>query len=258
MDEKNKVFVFDKKEVALVFIFMILSAITSFAIGVKVGKSFSFQKSGIMPQDQHTVQLKSVAEERMEQIAKDAAQHSNVANKQQSVDKTYLRLEEEFQKINHQLIEGAQSSKEGKDNESKDNEDKGTFHSSEAVTNTITATPPSVLTAPDTHASADALAAPAPARSPSDVTIITPKVPANGKYTIQLGSYQQESDAIKFADGFRIRGYTPILSEVRIPSKGIWYRVSLGSFPTISEAKQYIEKEESLFQGQDYVITEFN
>ncbi len=77
-----------------------------------------------------------------------------------------------------------------------------------------------------------------------------------GRFTIQLGSYKLQEDAMNFADGFKIRGYNPIVREVIIPEKGTWYRVSLGNFDSMSDARDYIRKEESLFHGQDYVITE--
>ena len=79
-----------------------------------------------------------------------------------------------------------------------------------------------------------------------------------GKYTIQLGSYRSLEDAEKFADGFRVRGYGPIINEVRIKNRGTWYRVGLGVFNSVQEAKDYITHEETLFQGQDFVIGQFD
>ena len=74
------------------------------------------------------------------------------------------------------------------------------------------------------------------------------------KYTIQLGSYRSRKDAETFAQGFIVRGYQTIIREVAIPSKGTWFRVSLGTFDSTDDAKKYIEQEESLFQGEDYII----
>ncbi len=81
-----------------------------------------------------------------------------------------------------------------------------------------------------------------------------------GKYTIQLGSYRTVKEAEQFAEGFRIRGYNPIISQGEVSkgqSTGVWYRVSLEVFNTASEAKDYIIKEKSLFQGENYVIRQF-
>ncbi|CAN0060821.1 unnamed protein product [Chrysoparadoxa australica] len=80
----------------------------------------------------------------------------------------------------------------------------------------------------------------------------------SGKYTIQLGSHRSVEEAEAFAEGFKVRGYNPIINEVEIPNRGIWYRVSLGVFDTITDAKDYVKKEQSLFQGQDYVFVRFD
>ncbi len=79
-----------------------------------------------------------------------------------------------------------------------------------------------------------------------------------GKFTIQLGSYQSIADAQSFADGFRVRGYKVIVNEVELNGRGIWFRVSLGIFDSVSEAKSYVLREKVLFKGQDYVIGRFN
>src|SRR5690606_30288969 len=80
--------------------------------------------------------------------------------------------------------------------------------------------------------------------------------PMAGKYTIQLGSYATIEAAIRFAEGFTVRGYCRILSEVVMPGKGRWYIASLGLFDTVEEAKTYIRQEHSPFSGQDHVISE--
>jgi septal ring-binding cell division protein DamX len=79
---------------------------------------------------------------------------------------------------------------------------------------------------------------------------------STGKYTIQLGSYNTLDEAKQFAEGFTVRGYSPIINEVKIEGKGNWYRVSLGLFKTVEEAKAYIKTEQSLFSGQDHIISE--
>ena len=63
MEDKTNLFIFSKKEIALIFIFMILIAIVAFVFGVKIGKSISFEAAGYTQQDQQTVQLYSNIEE---------------------------------------------------------------------------------------------------------------------------------------------------------------------------------------------------
>jgi cell division protein FtsN len=64
------------------------------------------------------------------------------------------------------------------------------------------------------------------------------------------------NEAKQFAEGFTVRGYNPIINEVKIDGKGTWYRVSLGLFNSVDEAKTYIKQEQSLFSGQEHVISE--
>ena len=75
-----------------------------------------------------------------------------------------------------------------------------------------------------------------------------------GKYTIQLFSHQSQEAAQDFADGFIVKGYDVIINEVIIPGKGKWYRVGVGVFENVNVAKDYLEKEKSLFQNQKYII----
>lgn len=77
MESNTKLYVFAKKEVALIFIFMILIAITSFVMGVKIGKSYSLELAGVTPEDQKkVVELLSKNEESLEEIKKNEASHA--------------------------------------------------------------------------------------------------------------------------------------------------------------------------------------
>ncbi len=76
----------------------------------------------------------------------------------------------------------------------------------------------------------------------------------SGLYTVQLGSHRTLKEAEDFAEGFRARGYDPIISEYNSKDKGTWFRVSLGAFKTIGEAKDFVGKEKALLKGQDFAI----
>lgn len=76
MDSKTKLYVFAKKEVALIFIFMILIAITSFVMGVKIGKNYTLQTAGVTKEDQKkVVDLLSTKEEALEDLKKNVDAH---------------------------------------------------------------------------------------------------------------------------------------------------------------------------------------
>jgi septal ring-binding cell division protein DamX len=204
MEENNKVIVFEKKEIILVLIFVVILIITSFTIGIRLGKKLSLSESGIKPEDQKTVELKSGAEEDAEKTVSEESKLTDDEKLKKLMDESKTRLSDELEKFS--------------------SEDKPVAIQSTESNSTV---------------------ADAPAVSPVD-----------GKYTIQLGSYPTMDEAKQFAEGFTVRGYSPIINQTTLEGKGTWYRVSLGLFGTVEEAKNYVKKEQSLFSGQDYVITE--
>jgi cell division protein FtsN len=212
MDPKTKLYVFAKKEVALIFIFMILIAITSFIMGIKIGKKYTYEVAGITPADQKkVVELLSKNEEELADIKKNQEAHKvesgDIENKLQE------KISGEF---------GV------------------TVHESKSANPNMSAAP---VAKPDgtaiSHESKGA-------KSSSDEL--------SGKMTIQLGSHRTLKEAEDFSEGFKARGYDPIINQIEIKGKGTWYRVSLGAFSTNEEAKAYIAKEKTLFIGQDYTI----
>lgn len=200
MDSKTKLYVFAKKEVALIFIFMILIAVTSFVLGVKVGKNYSLEMAGITPEDRKRVELLSNKEEDLEALKSDPTK-----GKIESTDiesKLKEKISEEF----------------------------------------------GVGTKPSAPVEST------PVESTEEEIVSTVKDSLSGKFTIQLGSHRTLKEAEAFAEGFRARGYNPIINQIEIKSRGTWFRVSLEAFNTIEEARAYVGKEKTLFVGQDYTI----
>lgn len=194
MEENNKVVVFEKKEIVLGLIFILVLIVTSFTLGIRLGKKLSMNENGFKDEDVKTVELKSPAEEDADATVAEDSKLTDEEKLKKLMDESKNRLNNELEKF------------------SKDD---------------------------------------APANASEEV-----KNPAVGKFTIQLGSYSTLDEAKQFAEGFTVRGYSPIINEVKIPGKGNWYRVSLGMFNTMEEAKTYIRDEQSLFSGQDHIITE--
>ncbi len=210
MDSKTKLYVFAKKEVALIFIFMILIAITSFIMGIKIGKKYSYEVAGITQADQKkVVDLLSTNEEELEKIKKNQDLHkvdsADIENKLQE------KISDEFGTT---PAHGEVSA-----------------HGAHPEANMSTEAP--------THENKSS-------KNSSDEL--------SGKMTIQLGSHRTLKEAEDFSEGFKARGYDPIINQIDIKGKGTWYRVSLGAFNTVDEAKVYIAKEKTLFIGQDYTI----
>lgn len=197
MEENNKVIVFEKKEIILVLIFVVVLIVTSFTLGIRLGKKLAFDDAGIKKEDVKAVELKSTVEEDAEVTVSEDAKLTDEEKLKKLMDESKTRLTDELEKFSVE----------------------------------------------------DSSAAPkAPAQSEPS--------PMAGKYTIQLGSYNNVDEARQFAEGFTVRGYSPIINEVKISGKGTWYRVSLGLFDTVDEAKAYIRQEQSLFSGQEHVISE--
>lgn len=201
MEENNKVIVFEKKEIILVLIFVVVLIITSFTLGIRLGRKLALNEAGIKSEDIKEVELKSVVEEDATEKIEEDSKLTDEEKLKRLMDESKSRLTDELEKF-----------------------------SSEEKT--------------------------IPEAKPSQGAVSKSENEMTGKYTIQLGSYNNLDEAKQFAEGFTVRGYNPIINEVTIPDKGVWYRVSLGLFNTVDEAKAYIREEQSLFAGQEHVISE--
>ncbi len=209
MEENNKVIIFEKKEIILILIFVLILIVTSFTLGIRLGKKISLGKSGIKEEDKKTVELKSIDEEEADKAYLEDSKLTDEEKLKKLMEESKGKLSEELQKFSKEEVSTP--------NESENN----------------------MISSPEL----------ASVEQNSENKL-------EGKYTIQLGSYETLEEAKQFAEGFTVRGYNPIINEVKIADKGEWYRVSLGAFNTMEEAKNYIKKENSLFQGQQHIITE--
>ncbi len=61
----------------------------------------------------------------------------------------------------------------------------------------------------------------------------------DGRYTLQVISYQRPELATAFADALRDRGHTAFVVEGEIPNRGTHYRVRIGPFQTQHQANAY-------------------
>ena len=231
MEDNNKLFVFEKKEVMLIFIFIILVAVISFTLGVRTGKQLSLKSDEYTSEDINNINLKSVDEEFVEDVVRKNDPNTEdtsgfeksleentpmTAPAKGNVDVMEERLKQEMEKLASEKIEIATpSAKEMQDSNSvnESNSNNSAIDSVQAGTKDY-----------------------------------------SGKYTIQLFSHQSQESAQEFADGFIMKGYDVIINEVIIPGKGKWYRVRIGDFATVNKAEDYLAREKSLFQSQKYII----
>lgn len=230
MEPNKRLYVFDKKEILLIFILVILISTTCFVFGVKIGKRYILGAQGIIEQDIQRVDLLSKKEEKiledekiLEEIVKKVVVDKNVDQEKNHLPKLDLLKE----KIDQEVLESEKSGTSEKvDATNKKKENINSINSDEAQVNKKI--------------------------EPSGSQNIS------GKWTIQLGSHQNREDAQAFADGFKVRGYDPIINQVYLGDRGVWFRVSLGLFASIVEAKNYVIENQTLFDGQDYVFIQFD
>lgn len=68
------------------------------------------------------------------------------------------------------------------------------------------------------------------------------------RYTLQLSSFQERSEAESFLVELRAAGYSPTLTQAEVEGKGTFFRVRLGSYPSYDsavEGKQEFERKVS-------------
>src|SRR5712691_12523059 len=67
-----------------------------------------------------------------------------------------------------------------------------------------------------------------------------PEPPADpGKFTVQLGALQDGADAAQLAARAAAVGLKAYVAEVRLPGKGVWYRVRVGAFADKESAERF-------------------
>jgi cell division protein FtsN len=76
-----------------------------------------------------------------------------------------------------------------------------------------------------------------PAEQPKEpARVLTPANDAGGKFTVQVGSFNVESQANERISLLRASGFDARATAVEIPGRGTWYRVQVGRFGGREEA----------------------
>ncbi len=78
-------------------------------------------------------------------------------------------------------------------------------------------------------------------KSPKDSGAM-PKIDPNGRYTVQIGAFQNQTEANKLVSSLKSNGYPAFIKQVQTPDKKNWYRVRVGTFSTRSDAVSYGDK----------------
>lgn len=72
----------------------------------------------------------------------------------------------------------------------------------------------------------------------------------DGNYQLQVSSFKTHEEADKFAQELRVRGHKAYVIQANVPSRGTWYRVRVGPFPTQAAASAY----RSTFEAKEHVV----
>ena len=78
------------------------------------------------------------------------------------------------------------------------------------------------------------VAAPAPAEQPAPADV------AGAKFTVQVGSYNNQSEANGHVSRLRAAGFDSRSASVELPGRGTWYRVQVGRFADRAEASKTV------------------
>lgn len=229
-EDSNKLFVFDKKEVVLIFVFVLVITVTSFTLGVRVGKGLSLKNDGFNEEDiAKTVNLKSIEEERADAIINDkdlpGLEDSLSGDKSDtSADKLKdladpERLDKEFLEISDEKDDSLESQIPS-DIKKKE------------IINANVDTPVGNELAPKEGSQ------------------------FQGKFTINLASRKTRAEAEEYAAPYMASDLEVVINKVNTTSKGTWYRIGIGAFNTYNEAKSFLEKNPIFFKGKKYWITE--
>lgn len=79
------------------------------------------------------------------------------------------------------------------------------------------------------------------------------KAAKTGSYTLQLSSFQDRAEAEQYMTKLRGQGLAPHMIPARIPGRGVWYRVRLGSYKSWEDAVAAKKKYETTQQLIAYV-----
>ena len=238
MNDKSNFYVFEKKEVLLVILFVILVSVTSFLFGLKIGSSYSFEATGntqtekdLLGSETKPVEFISKEEEMVKELVKEEKDTEKNIN-QEIQDSLKSKIMNEFSDQNKKFLDQSKNTETPTKQEEAPKE-----YESQVKEETVTNTPEIDATVREAALKNDSF---------------------SGKYTIQLGSYRTISEAKEFAEGFKVLGYSPVINEVEIQGRGNWFRVSLGVFENLAGAKEYILENKSLFAERDYVFIQFD
>jgi DedD protein len=230
MEQKQRLFIYDRREVVTLVALGLMVAAFAFTLGVHLGKRVvSHATTGEMTADSQIPTLQDSIPNKQElkeqsKDAQDVADQELTRTLKKEVDETGVKL-----KAPRQVeLPTKPKSKLGGATTLETSEDKTNLKSLQKLGQALSPEQPEAKT--------------------EEKTLSEP----SGKYTLQVGSYPTEAEAKERVDSLREHGLNPFLRQAEVKGLGLRYRLFVGGFASREEA----EKSGKEYQAQ-HVIHSF-
>lgn len=203
MERKQRLFIYDRKEMGVLILLGVMVAFFAFTLGVHLGKRVPPATGGASAEAQHTdgmITVGTVSDQIPRREEGDGPEVGRAASAEAVREVVGQALHDEVQKTGIRLEK------------------------------------PRQVDLPDQmRAAAQEIAKRA---EPTLEGIPAARRPApDGKFTLQVGSYSGISEVRERADAFEALGLMPIVRSAEIQGKGTWYRIYLGGYASKEEAE---------------------
>lgn len=212
MEPKTELLVFNKKEVSVIVVLLVLVALFSFTLGLKMGKML-----GSGPQSEHHTEEAPLAAHQPEAAG---AEHAAPAT-------------EHSEHSEHGDAHEAAKEVESAETIKKKVEDKTDDHASGAEDHA------DAEFAHETKTENVHVTKPVPMALPKEKKSEAFDGP---RYTLQVGSHRTVAEAAEQVSAIKRSGLDAFYIEAKVPGKGTWYRVGIGLFTNKEVAEQQAAK----------------
>jgi DedD protein len=244
MEHKQRLFIYDRREVFILFVLGLMVAAFAFTLGVHLGKRVTTQaQSPVMGEVSKTATLQDTLPNRQELT--EQGQNAQAA----ADDEMSQTLHQEVEKSGIQLKSARQVDLPGQ------------TKSAAGGATTMTTKTSEASTAPGTTKSieadqAEVVSKPAAADlSPKDAAIEEEAVALKGKFTLQVGSFPSAEEAKSKMDELRVQGAHPFVRSAQVKGIGKRFRLFLGDFSSREEADKAGKKYQSQRMIDSYFVS---
>lgn len=227
MEPKSELLVFNKKEIAVIIILLVLVAMFSFTLGLRLGKTLGSTKAE--PAEQAPL---SGHGEHKETAPTATGEHeaAPVAEKAGDPHGAASHAEPHAAKDEHAVADAGSAEHKGDEKENEEDsaqtaEDHADAEFAKEASNTKAGLPK-----------------PVPMTLPKEKKSVLRPAEGSAGFTLQVGSHRTVAEAAEQVSALKHSGYEAFYVEAKVPGKGTWYRVGIGFYPTKDQAERAGEK----------------